>query len=266
MDKPLYYLARGLVALVQALPLTWVARLGRAGGALAYWLDARHRRVAGEPARCYGREKSAAEIRALARENFRRIGESFACAVKTAAMTLEEPRPHVEFVASGLLATPAGRNPAAASWPPSAISAISTLRPLWAIRARLPMRGRHRGLPQPSLNRLLQSLRANGRAAVSSSAGSRRRRSRPLCANPGLSSGLLADQHGGPGGLRLPFLGQELFHFCRPRALCASLPLRAANGHLLSRRPGPLAHRGGRRDSHPRKRPAPLHGGHHARR
>src|SRR5512138_2566795 len=106
MDKPLYYLARALVTFVQALPLTWVARLGRAGGGLAYWLDARHRRTARRNlGRCYGREKSAAETRALARENFRRIGENFACAIKTAAMTLEELRPHVEFAATSLLTT-----------------------------------------------------------------------------------------------------------------------------------------------------------------
>ena len=36
---------------------------------------------------CFGRGKSAAEIRALARENFRRIGENFASAIKTAVMT-----------------------------------------------------------------------------------------------------------------------------------------------------------------------------------
>ena len=45
MDRLLYLVARALVALLQALPLRWVARLGRAGGVLAYWIDARHRRL-----------------------------------------------------------------------------------------------------------------------------------------------------------------------------------------------------------------------------
>ncbi len=36
MDWVLYLPARGLILLLQALPLTWVARIGRAGGALAY--------------------------------------------------------------------------------------------------------------------------------------------------------------------------------------------------------------------------------------
>src|SRR5260370_42104850 len=88
LDRLLYFIARGLVGLLQALPLVWVACLGRAGGALAYWCDARHRRVAVRNlARCFDREKTPAEIRALARENFRRIGENYACALETASMS-----------------------------------------------------------------------------------------------------------------------------------------------------------------------------------
>ena len=45
MNWFIYHAASVLVRLLQALPLRTVARLGRAGGALAYWLDARHRRV-----------------------------------------------------------------------------------------------------------------------------------------------------------------------------------------------------------------------------
>ena len=60
MNTLIYWLGRALVALLQALPLTWVARLGRAGGALAYWLDARHRRVALKNlTMCFGARKIA---------------------------------------------------------------------------------------------------------------------------------------------------------------------------------------------------------------
>ena len=98
MGRLLYYFARVLIAFIQALPLTGVARLGRAGGALAYWLDARHRRVAlANLTMCFGNEKSAKEIRAIAKENFRRIGEGYACAVKTAAMSWEDLKPYCEF-------------------------------------------------------------------------------------------------------------------------------------------------------------------------
>ena len=78
MDAPLYWFARAVAALIQALPLTLVARLGRACGAAAFWLDARHRRVALRNLEmCFGGEKSPAEIRAIAKENFRRIGENY---------------------------------------------------------------------------------------------------------------------------------------------------------------------------------------------
>src|SRR5258708_5781413 len=107
MDALLYILVRSLVSLLQSLPLILVARLGRSGGGLAYWLDARHRHVAQRNlTMCFGEEKSAAEIRALAREIFGRIGESYACGIKPAGMTLKQLRPHVEFVAPALLSPP----------------------------------------------------------------------------------------------------------------------------------------------------------------
>src|ERR1039458_1262557 len=98
MDTLLYLIARTLVGVIQALPLKLVARLGRAAGALAFWADARHRRVALQNLEmCFGNEKSPDEIRAIAKETFRRIGENFACAVKTAAMTPAQMLPHFVF-------------------------------------------------------------------------------------------------------------------------------------------------------------------------
>src|SRR5438067_639716 len=98
MDHLLYLLGRGLVGVLQALPLAFVARLGRVGGGVAYWLDRRHRRAAIENlTRCFGREKLPAEILAIARENFRRLGENYGCAIKTASMTWAELEKHLEF-------------------------------------------------------------------------------------------------------------------------------------------------------------------------
>ena len=71
IDKLLYLSTHALVAILQALPLTLVARLGHAGGGLAFWLDVRHRRVALKNlSGCFGREKSPEEIRALAQGKF----------------------------------------------------------------------------------------------------------------------------------------------------------------------------------------------------
>src|ERR1700757_1850049 len=99
MDLLLYCLALGLVKFLQALPLPWVARVGRAGGALAYRLDARHRRVAERKlSLSLGNGRPPGEVRELARENFRRIGENYACSVKTASMTLEDLKRHIKVV------------------------------------------------------------------------------------------------------------------------------------------------------------------------
>src|SRR6266478_3512884 len=200
MEMLLYYLARALVALLQALPLNVAARLGRAGGWAAYWLDARHRRVAQRNlSLCFGHAKSPAELRALARENFRRIGENYACAIKTAAMSAEELRPRVEFVCAHSLLPPPGEKP------PNVVVAIGhfgNFEPAYQCITT------YRGLRQPSLNRLMQSLRERSgclfferrfEAAALKAAMNQR----------GILLGLLSDQSAGRSGLRLPFLGRD---------------------------------------------------------
>jgi KDO2-lipid IV(A) lauroyltransferase len=221
MERPLYYLARALVAFLQALPLTWVARLGQAGGALAYFLDARHRRVTlRNLTSCFGGQKSPAEIRALARENFRRIGENYACAIKTAAMSFEELRPHVEFVANFPSLSPDGP-------PPSVVTAIGHFGnfELYARFGQFAPAYKcgttYRGLRQQSLTRLMHTLRERSgcqfferrfdKAAL-----------KAFMRQPGVMLGLLSDQHAGPRGLRLPFLG----HDCSTSAAPAIFALR----------------------------------------
>jgi lauroyl/myristoyl acyltransferase len=206
----LYFAARALIACAQALPLTVVARLGRAGGGLAYFLDARHRRVARHNLTlCFGNEKSPAEIRALARENFRRIGENFACAIKTASMTFEELAPRVEFVGpDSILRPPPGQKP------PSILVAVGHFGN-FELYARFGQFCRafqcattYRGLAQPALDRLLQDLRKQSGCLFFE----RRTDADALKAamnQPGMLLGLLADQHGGKSGLLIPFLDHE---------------------------------------------------------
>jgi len=223
MEALLYYAVRGLVAFLQALPLRWVARLGRGGGALAYWLDARHRRVTVRNlTMCFGGEKTPEEIRALARENFRRVGENYACAVKTASMSLEEIRPHVEVAAPTLL-----RAPPPGQAPPAVVVAIGHFGN-FELYARLQQFApayksatTYRGLRQASLNRLMQSLRERSGCAYFE----RRFQGAALKAfmkQPGVILGLLSDQHAGDAGLRLPFLG----HDCSTTAAPAVFALR----------------------------------------
>ncbi len=223
MDKLLYLAARCVIAFIQALPLRTVARLGRVGGALAYILDARHRRVAVRNlTMCFGQEKSAEEIQAIARENFRRIGENFACAAKTASMTHEELKPFVEFVGDAkILAPPANQKP------PSVIVAIGHFGN-FELYARFGQycpayqcATTYRGLRQPSLNKLMQNLRERSGCLYFE----RRTDGAALKAamnQRGLLLGLLSDQHAGDNGLRIPFMG----HDCSTSAAPAVFALR----------------------------------------
>ena len=223
MDKPLYFFVRGLIAMIQALPLQWVARLGRMVGGLVYVLDRRHRRVAlRNLTMCFGQEKTEDEIRALAKENFRRIGENFACAAKTAGMTFEQLKPHVEFVAlDEAFRAPAG------SKPPGIVSAIGHFGnfELYARFGKFAPAYQcattYRGLRQASLDRVLLSMRVKSGCRYFE----RRFDGAALKAfmnQPAIILGLLSDQHAGDGGLRLPFLG----HDCATSAAPALFALR----------------------------------------
>jgi len=208
METPLYCLVRALVAFLQALPLTWAARLGRIGGGLAYWLDARHRRVAlRNLTMCFGQEQSPAALRALARENFRRIGENYTCAIKTAAMSFDALRSHVEFVGDARLLSPS-----ADQKPQSVVAAIGHFGN-FELYARFGQFApgykcatTYRGFRQPSLNRLLQSLRERSGCLFFE----RRFEAVALKAfmnQPSVMLGLLSDQSG--GAVRGPFLGHD---------------------------------------------------------
>jgi len=209
MDTLLYYVARSLIALVQALPLRVAARVGRAGGALGYMLDGRHRRVALKNLTRSFPEKTAAEVRALAKENFRRIGESYACGIHTAGMSFEELKPHIEF------SVPPEFIPAPGATPPSRVVAIGHFGnfELYARFGQLcpgyQCATTYRGLRQASLNRLLQSLREKSGCLFFE----RRFDADKLKAamnQPGMILGLLCDQNGGGRkALQIPFLGHN---------------------------------------------------------
>jgi Kdo2-lipid IVA lauroyltransferase/acyltransferase len=208
MDTLIYWFARALVAAIQALPLTLVAHVGRVCGALAYRLDARHRRVALQNLTlCFGHEKAPDEIRALARENFRRIGENYACAIKTAAMNFEALRPHVEFVGIERLPQKNAGQP-----PPNVVVAIGHFGN-FELYARFGQfcpdyqcATTYRALKHPAFDRLLQQLRG-----CSGCLFFERRTGGPLLRTTmhrrGIILGFLTDQS--TAGFRGPFLGHD---------------------------------------------------------
>jgi lauroyl/myristoyl acyltransferase len=231
LDRLLYIIARALVGFLQALPLALVARLGQAGGALAYWFDARHRRVAVRNlSRCFDGEKTPAEIRALARENFRRIGENYACAVKTASMSAAELAGHMRVIGLEKL-LPAGRS----GTPVSRVFAIGHFGNFELFPRAVQLIPGHqsattyRALRQPGLNRVLLSLRQRSGCLFFE----RRLDGAALRAVIGRKNiilGLFSDQHAGDHGVRLPFLGHECSTTKAPAvfALRYELPLYTA--------------------------------------
>lgn len=231
MDSLLYFFARTLVTIIQALPLRLVARIGRACGAIAFWLDARHRKVALQNLQMvFGNEKSAKEIRAIAKENFCRLGENYCSAIKTAVMTPDEMKAHFIFTGAGKI-LPHEAN----AGPQSRIIAIGHFGN-FELYARfgqfVPIfkcATTYRALKQPKLNRLMQSLRETSDCHFFE----RRSEGKVLRAcmtNTGLLLGLLADQSEGRGGIRLPFLGHDCMTSAAPAifALRYNCPLHTA--------------------------------------
>ncbi|HRI16491.1 MAG TPA: hypothetical protein PLX89_26145 [Verrucomicrobiota bacterium] len=219
MNWLLFHTARAFLGLVQALPLEVVARIGRWGGGVAWHLDRRHRRVAlGNLERVFGSEKSVAERTAIARENFRRLGENYLCALKTAAMSPEALRERVEWSGFREKLPRDGRSAIGAIGHFGNFELFARIRdeaPGWTAATT------YRALRQPGLDRVFQKLREQSgtlffeRRTEGEQLRQAMGRGRVLLA-------LLSDQHAGDRGAWLPFLGQP----CSCSTACAVLALR----------------------------------------
>ena len=244
MDTLIYIFARGVVAFLQALPLILVARIGRAGGALAFWLDARHRNVALKNlTMCFGHEKSPEEIRAIAKENFRRIGENYCRRRQDRRDDAVEMLPHFDLtLARNILpheidAGPQSRIVAIGHFGNFELYArFGQFVPIFKCAAT------YRALKQPALNRLMVKLRER-EAAVFLNGAPKAPGSRRAMSDTGLLLGLLADQHAGRNGLRLPFFGHECSTSAAPAVFALRYNCPLAHRHLLSHRPGKMADR-----------------------
>ena len=223
MDLLLYTVVRALLGLIRLISLPAAARAGGLGGLLFYYLDFRHRRVALENLRlAFGSEKSESERRAIARENFRRIGENFASAAKTALMDDAALRPHLEVAGGEAL-----REAMAGAHPTSCVVAIGHFGnfELYArsnpLAPDVPGATTYRGLDHPRLDRLMQQLRNRSGCRYYE------RRHEGGALRQALQSermvlGLLVDQNAGRHGVLVPFFG----HPCSTNTAPALFALR----------------------------------------
>ena len=212
MNTLLYLAASLVIAFLQALPLSWVAQLGRLGGGVFFWLDGRHRRMAVKNLTlCFGAEKSLPELRAVAHENFRRIGETYCCTVKTAALNDAEIRKVLEFEgAEDFAHKPDGMRLQSHVFATGHFGNFELFARLSAFISGYRCAATYRALRPASLNRLVESLRTVSGNVIFE------RRSQALALKKAMSDGgvlltLLSDQSALDHGLRMPFLGHPCF-------------------------------------------------------
>lgn len=210
-----YFAALTLAAVLQSLPLRVVAGIGRLGGRLAWHLDRSHRHVALlNLSRCFP-TMSEAERREIAREHFRRLGENYASAVKTAVMEPVALESHLEV--HGLEQLDVTRGAVVA------IGHFGNFELYARIAGQAGIRGAttYRGMKSPKIERLVRKLRERSGCLFFE------RRTDGAALRSALRTekivlGLLCDQHAGSRALRLPFLGHE----CSVNAAPAVLALR----------------------------------------
>ena len=209
METCLYLFVRALVAVAQCLPLRWLARLGRSAGALTWHFDRRHRQVALDNLAACFPEKPADEIRAIAKENFRRLGETYLSILKTGGMDAEaiskilkiEGYPQLEKILQAnpderiLLAVGHFGNFELFAWMKLAVPSGQVVTT-------------YRGLRQRKLTQLMLDLRkASG--CLYFERRDEGAQLKETMKRPSILLGLLADQHAGDSGLRLPVFGRE---------------------------------------------------------
>lgn len=201
----LYLFARVVIGCIQCLPLSWVARLGRIGGYLFWCLDARHRKIARDNIGQAFPDKTESEVTALACENFKRIGENFACGTKTASLSDQAVSRILTVKHADRLQPNDERR-----W----IFAVGHFGNFEMYARASQFLGdyriatTYRGLRQPAFDRLLLHLREQSGSLFFERRKDGRRMKEAL-REGNLMLGLLADQHAGDRGARLPFFGRE---------------------------------------------------------
>jgi lauroyl/myristoyl acyltransferase len=208
IDGFLLVLARLVLAFFRAMPLRWIARLGRCGGQIVFWLDNRHRRVALKNlTRCFGTSKSPQEIRSLARENFRRIGENYCCAVKTHGMSPPELREVLEVRGLRALERSAdGTQTRSCVFALGHFGNFELFTSFGSLLRGYRFAATYRALRPRAINHLLQQLRASS-GILFFERRSEARALRDTMQQGGVLLGLFSDQSARQSGLELPFLG-----------------------------------------------------------
>lgn len=197
---------RLFVATVQLLPLDWVARIGRAGGSIAWHLDRRHQRVTlSNLELAFGTSLSPEARREVAKENFRRLGENYLSALKTPSIPPAEMASRLTIEGFVDCLSKDGRPViiAIGHFGNFEIFArVKELAPEWTIATT------YRALRQPAVNSVFQALRSLSGVLFFERRTQARELKRTLSAGR-VVLGILGDQHAGDKGFWLPFFGHD---------------------------------------------------------
>lgn len=231
MKRLLFLPVAAGITLLQALPLASVAWLGRRLGALAWWVDWRHRRQALVNLDIvFGTELSPEARERIARDNFRRLGESFLCAIKTAGMDRAEVGQRLQVVGLNKIRPWIERSEV-----PGIVIAtghFGNIEMYDFVARELPwmeVATVYQRSANPIVNRVLERVRRGCRCRFFE-AGDPAQKLRAVLREGNVVLGLMADVSAGPRGLAVPMFNQPASTSVAPAvyALRFRMPLHAA--------------------------------------
>ncbi len=231
MNRLLFLPVAAVISLLQSLPLSGVAWLGRRLGDLAWWLDWHHRRQALVNLDiAFGRELSRAPRERIARDNFRYLGEAFFCALKTSAMDRAEVASRLQIVGLSKLRPWIERSEV-----PGVVIATGHFGniEMYDFMARelpwMEIATSYRRSLRPFVGQILERVRRDCRCRFfeeQAEAGALRTQLR----EGNVILGLMSDVNPGPAGLAIPLFGHPAATSAAPAvyALRFRMPLYAA--------------------------------------
>ena len=224
MSYLLYCIYRTLSDVIALLPLTVCFRIGWALGWIGYYFAVPYRRLVLHNLEiAFGEEKSSAELRRLARENFATLGANLFSSFKLATMSQEAIDACVEFENLEALHR--------AAEPGRGVVLVLSHLGNWELLAQLVPHGppgrRVGTIYQPLGNHYFDQHVKNARARMGLLPFDRRRGfGEPIkCLRDGHVVGVLVDQHAGDGGMWTPFFGR----LASTSPLAATLSLRTGS-------------------------------------
>ena len=204
MDYFVYLLYRTVTLVIGALPLAVVFRLGQIGGWLAYAFLRPYRRLAAANLTiAYGDERTAPEIRRLARKHFLTLGANLLCSIKATSFDAARLREVVEVEGmENILAAFAQRR--------GIVLAISHIGN-WELFAQLCQflpQEKWATVYQPLNNRYIEAHIQRTRHKVALFARKNGFNAPTAFLREGGALGVLIDQHAGDGGVWTPLFGR----------------------------------------------------------